>query len=85
MVKSWKTEWKRLFLFGNQGGFYSKMQLIASRRADETHLFLECFNSDMILFSAINLLESEFLPLFVYARRSIEDAVIEALGCNSIS
>ena len=35
-----------------------------------------------ILVSAINHLESEFKPLFVYARRSIEDAVIEALRPN---
>ena len=35
-----------------------------------------------IFTSAINHLESEFKPLFVYARRSIEDAVIEALRPN---
>ena len=34
------------------------------------------------MISAINHLESEFKPLFVYARRSIEDAVIEALRPN---
>ena len=40
------------------------------------------WSSNSTIVSAINHLESEFRPLFVYARRSIEDAVIEALRPN---